>query len=132
VQQVSADEDVLKVTRFFRKFEMVTESKIPKPGPKTKMQTTDLKRRKKEGENTCKDSEERKGDEEELWEDKLGCYTQMELVREEAVRIHCVNHVICNLCIWPLQFRWTLTNFHPKVCHKLSSLQLHTQVNQNS
>ena len=47
--QSPADEDVLKVTRFFKKHEKVTESKIPKPGPKTKMQITDLKRRQTGG-----------------------------------------------------------------------------------
>jgi len=41
--QFSADEDVLKSPGFFKKFEKVTESKIPKQGPKTKMQTTGAK-----------------------------------------------------------------------------------------
>jgi hypothetical protein len=49
VQQVPADQDVLKVTWFFKICEMITESKIPKLGPKTKMQTTDLKGRQKGG-----------------------------------------------------------------------------------
>jgi hypothetical protein len=47
--QFPADVDVLEVTWFFKKFEKVTESKIPKPCPKTKMQTTDLKRRQRGG-----------------------------------------------------------------------------------
>lgn len=59
-----ADEDVLKVTWIFKKFEK--ESEIPKQGPKTKMQTTGVKRRQKGGwEKTCEDSGERRGEEEE-------------------------------------------------------------------
>ena len=96
--QFSADEDVLKSPGFFKKFEKVTESKIPKQGPKTKMQTTGAKWRQKGGWDKTHDRKrgERKGDEEELWEDRLGCYTQMELVAEEAARKDCVNHVICS------------------------------------
>jgi hypothetical protein len=47
--QFPADEDILEVIWFFKKFEKVTERKIPKQGPKTKMQTTGLKQRQKGG-----------------------------------------------------------------------------------
>jgi hypothetical protein len=53
----------------------------------------------------------------------------MELVREEAVRIHCVNHVICNLCIGHSNSAGPLQISTPKY---VINLQLHTQVNQNS
>lgn len=50
--QFPADEDILEVTWFFKKIEKVTEHKIPKQGPKTKMQTTGLKQRQKRREKT--------------------------------------------------------------------------------
>jgi hypothetical protein len=45
--QYPADRDVFKVTWFYTKFKKVTESKIPRPGPKTKAHQRGLKRRHK-------------------------------------------------------------------------------------